>query len=54
MNELCRMEMPSGARCTMPAGHSGDHIAESVRRGNIIDSSREAVDRAEPEQAPGT
>lgn len=37
------MQMPSGALCTMPAGHSGDHIAESFRKGNIIDSSREAV-----------
>lgn len=37
------MQMPSGAYCTMPSGHSGDHIAESVRKGNIIDSSREAA-----------
>jgi hypothetical protein len=40
MADLCFFQMPSGARCTMPKGHSGDHIAESGRKGNIIDTAR--------------
>jgi hypothetical protein len=39
--ELCLKRLPSNAMCTMPKGHTGDHIAESVRRGNIIDAARD-------------
>lgn len=39
-HDLCFFRMSSGAVCTMPKGHSGDHIAESARKGNIIDAAR--------------
>jgi hypothetical protein len=38
--ELCMTTLDSGFRCTLPAGHSGDHVASSVRRDNIIDVGR--------------
>lgn len=37
---LCMKPTTNGAYCTMPAGHSGDCIAESGFVGNIIDTGR--------------
>ena len=38
--ELC-FEAHGGQRCTLPKGHSGDHIASSVSQSNIIGTWRE-------------
>jgi len=38
--ELC-FEVHGGQRCTLPKGHSGDHIASSVKQSNIIGAWRE-------------
>lgn len=35
--------------CTLPKGHTGDHIAESGKRGNIKDAFREGVPSASEE-----
>jgi hypothetical protein len=42
-DELCMTRGPSGAFCTLPKGHTGDHIAESTYKGNIIDAFREGA-----------
>jgi len=39
-SELC-LQTNDGQRCTLPKGHSGDHIASSVRQSNIIGAWRQ-------------
>lgn len=37
-DDVCWQEAPGGARCTMAKGHEGDHVAESGRAANVIDT----------------
>lgn len=48
------LEKKDGFMCTLPKGHTGDHVAESGRVGNIVGTWQEGTSDAGPGQSsPG-